>query len=645
MVGPDEADPASSDASRAVVVMLEPVMAIHTIEGSGLMDVKPLLQLMDICTCASAEKHTGVNCVTASMGDVVFEHFPRCGEMLELRARPVFVGRTSLDVALTVVAEGTGGVRRTVCDATFTYVTTKGPGGEKRFCPPLDGGSAGESAGEDNGVDEKENWDRKMAQHRRGLMKVEAKGSTFVEGGASSGTGRGSGFDIEMSEVVLPAHQNHMGDTFGGVVMSWMAKAALAAAARESRRSTGSLLVRSVLRVNFSEGSGVSDHLIFRPRVNAFFDQGQSAEVEVRVSKKCIATGTETGMNVGYFYVSGSSVGNKNDRPFARPADSRSSISSENRHKAQADAEWRRRLLVARGQLLAGLGEPVEWHPALHESAPRLTIMSVLRLVHHNDPAVKWNDLFDPEHKSGIVNTPLTFSEKKPESRSIEWTSGEGWGRSNTFVLRAKGLLSQGSSITSVLYTLRSKRPQWDKHCVDITTLEDQKGSLIQTAKNKGDTQESNTLPELQWDVVQHLARAPDLAVATRCLCSPRTRSIPATIVPLCLLRAWRVDSGDTAVLASRSVKHTSAAKESSASVHPSGWFLRDMKCGGVELIYIAEHDLTVLRKAMTGVSDGGKRVMSDIAIISKMGSIINTWFDRLASFEHTEDPDRDYKC
>ena len=43
---------------------------------------------MDIATCAAAERHTKVNCVTVAMGDVVVEHSPRVGELLTLTAEP-----------------------------------------------------------------------------------------------------------------------------------------------------------------------------------------------------------------------------------------------------------------------------------------------------------------------------------------------------------------------------------------------------------------------------------------------------------------------------------------------------------------------------------------------------------------------------
>ena len=67
-------------------------------------DLRPLLLLMDIGSCASAEKHCKVNCVTASMGDVVIENYPIVGDLLELQASPVSVGRTSLEISVVIIA-------------------------------------------------------------------------------------------------------------------------------------------------------------------------------------------------------------------------------------------------------------------------------------------------------------------------------------------------------------------------------------------------------------------------------------------------------------------------------------------------------------------------------------------------------------
>jgi acyl-CoA hydrolase len=618
------ADHSSAHAPRSCasdVVMIELITGAHTIDSAdGLMDVKPLLMLMDICTCASAEKHTGVNCVTVSMGDVVFEYYPKCGEMLELTARPVFCGRTSLDISLSVVAEA-GSVRRRVCDAIFTYVTTRGPQGEKRLCPQL---SDSLLAGDENS--EQQDWERTLAQHRRSLLTVEQKRSSCVLNTLADTLAAGkderslSGFDLEISEVVLPAHQNHMGNTFGGVVMAWMAKAALALAARKSRRSPGSLLVRSVLRVSFHCGSEVSDHLIFRPRLNAIFDEGRSAEVEVRVSKKSITTGVEIGMNVGYFYVSGLAVGTGTDIPFGSPNGrirrSRSSEAELQQKKTQGDAAaWRRRLLFARRQLLEGFGDPVEWHPSLHNLAPLLTIKSVLRLARHNDHSVYWRMLPTTSQTNSIVT-------------AVEWTPGEAWGRSDTFVLRVKGVLSLPNKsdpaqlLVAVIQTLKSKRPQWDMFCNGIEILEScEQAEDDGVLSNAASTQEG-----IQWDVVQHLARTPPIFVDA----CEETGTRPERVIPFCYLRTWKVDPAEgTAILAAQSVQHAKAKKTPSmARVKPSGWFISCTADGAVELTYMVEHDLVSMRQLALG--------MSDESIVETMAGLAKQWFVGLTSlFEH----------
>jgi acyl-CoA hydrolase len=611
---------APTPSTASDVVMIELITGAHTID-SEWMDVKPLLSLMDICTCAAAEKHTGVNCVTVSMGDVVLEYYPKCGEMLELTARPVFCGRTSLDISLSVVAEA-GSVRRRVCDAIFTYVTTRGPQGEKRLCPKLS-----DSFVEGGATSEQHDWERTLAKHRRSLLTVEQKRSsgdlhTLADTLAAAKDEQSlSGFDLEISEVVLPAHQNHMGNTFGGVVMAWMAKAALALAARKSRRSPGSLLVRSVLRVSFQCGSEVSDHLIFRPRLNAIFDEGRSAEVEVRVSKKSITTGVEIAMNVGYFYVSGIAVGTGTDIPFGSPNGrfhrSARSEAELQQTKTQGDAaEWRRRLLFARRQLLEGFGDPVEWHPSLHNLAPLLTIQSVLRLARHNDHSVYWRILPATPQTKNIVTV-------------VEWTPGEAWGRSDTFVLRVKGVLSLSNkkdpaqSLFAVIQTLKSKRPQWDMFCVGIIILES-----CEQAEDDGvlSNNASSTKEGIQWDVVQHLARTPSIFVDA----CEETGTRPERVIPFCYLRTWKVDPSEgTAILAAQSVQHAKAkTTPSMARVKPSGWLISCTADGALELTYMVEHDLVSMRQLAPG--------MSDESIVETMAGLAKQWFVGLTSlFEH----------
>ena len=172
----------------------------------------------DLCTCACAERHTHVNCVTVSMSDVVFENYPQVGDVLELVARPVLTGRTSLDIALTVSLERNGIDKQIVCEASFVYVTVRGPEGEKRFVPPLP-----RDCHFDN---ERSKWETLIAQNRRNLLKIERdksfrNGSLTNDGSSNNLIEENNDgdrdaedveppYDLESREVVLPYTQNHM---------------------------------------------------------------------------------------------------------------------------------------------------------------------------------------------------------------------------------------------------------------------------------------------------------------------------------------------------------------------------------------------------------------------------------------------------
>ena len=164
-------------------------------------------------------------------------------------------------------------------------VTTRGPDGEKRLAPPLDETS-----------DPRRVWARETARRRKGLLKLGGPTPPPTPRDAPSSP---TDATLEISEVVLPAHQNHMGHTFGGVVMSWMHKAALVCASRHANVAAGALRTRGIDQIGFATGSDVSDHLIFRARVTAVFDDGAAAEVGVRVAKRDIATGNEVAAGAG----------------------------------------------------------------------------------------------------------------------------------------------------------------------------------------------------------------------------------------------------------------------------------------------------------------------------------------------------------
>ena len=334
--------------------------------------------------------------------------------------------------------------------------------------------------------------------------------------------------------------------------MAWMTKAVMAVASRKARRKFTSLIIRSILRLDFATGSATSDHLILRTRMNAVFDQGRSAEVEVRVNKQCLKSQVETNMNTGYFFVSGAAIGTGTDIPF--------SVDDTPNHSSRLyrQAEWRRTQLLLRRQLLGGLGEPIRWHASLQREAPELTIKSLLRLVHFIDD----NGNIDAHTLPG---SNIIQSINKAKSTAL--------GRKDTLIISVKAAIS-GYSLHSLLKMIRDERPKWDEFCLGIQTIK----------------KEKITSPPFPYDIVIHRAR------------SPKQFGLDDDTegeVQYCLLRTWKVDeSTSTAIFSSQSVSHDDVVRvKALGRVLPSGWFLRQLDDEDtIHVNYIAEHDLTRLR-------------------------------------------------
>ena len=126
-----------------------------------------------------------------------------------------------------------------MCEAFFTYVTTRGPNGEKRYVPPLEeeektnGNVVTVSSSSSTIQQQKQQqiyicklkWERTLAYFRKELIKSEQQLVKTFNSTSTSNCQSNTPTDIfEMSEVVLPSNQNHMKHLFGGVVMGWMCK-------------------------------------------------------------------------------------------------------------------------------------------------------------------------------------------------------------------------------------------------------------------------------------------------------------------------------------------------------------------------------------------------------------------------------------
>lgn len=88
-----------------------------------------ILSMVDRCAAMSAMRHSGGQATTLSIDRILFKEPILVGEVVEVRARVVFVGRTSMAVLAQVFAEDIGqGERRHTNECWMTFVHLDGEG-------------------------------------------------------------------------------------------------------------------------------------------------------------------------------------------------------------------------------------------------------------------------------------------------------------------------------------------------------------------------------------------------------------------------------------------------------------------------------------------------------------------------------------
>ena len=81
--------------------VMMPVYANHY----GSVHGGTILRLVDEAAFVAATKHARKNVVMASMDHIVFKHAVNIGDMLNIKARLVYVGRSSMEVEVEIEAE------------------------------------------------------------------------------------------------------------------------------------------------------------------------------------------------------------------------------------------------------------------------------------------------------------------------------------------------------------------------------------------------------------------------------------------------------------------------------------------------------------------------------------------------------------
>ena len=114
------------------------LMMPHQVNNLGHVFGGELLSMVDRAAAVSAMRHAGRPCVTVSIDRVDFKEPIHTGELLTCTAQVRFVGRTSMEIGVEVVAENLlTGVKRQTNTCLLTFVAIDN---DHRPCPvpPLD---------------------------------------------------------------------------------------------------------------------------------------------------------------------------------------------------------------------------------------------------------------------------------------------------------------------------------------------------------------------------------------------------------------------------------------------------------------------------------------------------------------------------
>ena len=117
-----------------MVEMTELVLPNDTNLLGNLLGGK-LMHLVDVAGAMAAQRHCNQIVVTAAIDSVVFKHPVKAGEIILLKAKVTWVGRTSIEVAVEVFSEDyMTGERKFTNKAYLTFVAVDRQGKPVEVC-------------------------------------------------------------------------------------------------------------------------------------------------------------------------------------------------------------------------------------------------------------------------------------------------------------------------------------------------------------------------------------------------------------------------------------------------------------------------------------------------------------------------------
>ncbi|XP_058680086.1 acetyl-coenzyme A thioesterase [Ammospiza caudacuta] len=233
----------------------------------------PLLRWMDAAACLAAEKHAGVSCVTASMDDIQFEEAARVGQIIAIRTKVNREFQTLMEVGIKVTVQDVLTNAEKIVSVAYATYEAKPAGAEKIELKPI------ELQSEEDHLEYFLALERSIV--RMGYLEVFQKviqESNSEDPCEDKDAVSAEHTHVQSTELVLPPHANHHGNTFGGQIMAWMQTVASISASRLCRSHP---ILKAVNRFRFWGPSFVGDRLVFNAIVNNTFHS--SVEVGVRV--------------------------------------------------------------------------------------------------------------------------------------------------------------------------------------------------------------------------------------------------------------------------------------------------------------------------------------------------------------------------
>ncbi len=123
-------------SQESSVTLAELMLPSHS-NFSGKIHGGYILNLMDQIAFACASKYSGKYCVTASINTVDFLNPIEVGELVTLKARVNYVGRTSMTVGIRVTSENIQTGVQKHCNSSYFLMVAKNDDGSNAEVPKL----------------------------------------------------------------------------------------------------------------------------------------------------------------------------------------------------------------------------------------------------------------------------------------------------------------------------------------------------------------------------------------------------------------------------------------------------------------------------------------------------------------------------